>query len=130
GNEVPSGTPGSRNIIPILGNPNPDYTMNFINTLSFKNWQLGFQFSHVKGGDLFSQTIGTLYGRGLLVPDRRESFIAPGVLPNGEPNTIQEDNSGYYFDNLGLSSNQSEALIFDASVVRLKERSLGYSFAR
>lgn len=130
GNEVPSGTPGSRNISPIIGNPNPDYTMNFINTISFKNWTLGFQFSHVKGGDIFSQTIGTLLGRGLLVPNRRDSFVVPGVLPNGEPNTIQIDNSAYYFDNLGFSSNQSEAMIFDASVIRLKEISLGYSLPK
>ena len=31
GNEVPLGTPGSRTITPIIGNPNPDYVMNFIN---------------------------------------------------------------------------------------------------
>src|SRR5690606_6480062 len=130
GNEVPTGTPGSRNIIPIIGNPNPDYTMNFINTLSFKNWTLGFQFSHVKGGDLFSQTIGTLFGRGLLVPDRRDSYVVPGVTPTGERNTVQIDNSAYYFDNLGFSSNQNEAMIFDGSVIRLKEISLGYSLPK
>ncbi|WP_345725296.1 TonB-dependent receptor domain-containing protein [Sinomicrobium weinanense] len=130
GNEVPSGTEGSRNIVPIIGNPNPDYVMNFINTLSFKNFTLGFQISHVKGGDIYSQSVGTLLGRGLIVEDRRDSFIVPGVLENGEPNTIQIDNATYYFDNLGFSSNQEETLIFDASVIRLKEVSLSYNLPK
>ena len=129
GNEVPAGTPGSRAIVPILGNPNPDYVMNFINAISYKNFTLGFQISHVSGGEMYSQTIGTLLGRGLLVPDRRDSFIVPGVLENGQPNNIQIDNSSYYFDNIGFSA-QNEGLIFDASVIRLSEISLSYNMPK
>ena len=118
-----------RAIVPILGNPNPDYVMNFINAISYKNFTLGFQISHVSGGEMYSQTIGTLLGRGLLVPDRRDSFIVPGVLENGQPNNIQIDNSSYYFDNIGFSA-QNEAIIFDASVIRLSEISLSYNMPK
>ena len=47
GNEVPLGTEGSRTITPIIGNPEPDYVMNFINTLSYKNFTLGLSLIHI-----------------------------------------------------------------------------------
>ena len=129
GNEVPIGTAGSRTIVPVIGNPNPDYVMNFINTLSYKNFTLGFQISHVSGGDMFSQTIGTLLGRGLIQDYRKNSFVVPGVKDDGSPNDVQIDNATYYFDNIGFSG-QNENLIFDASVIRLKEVSLSYSMPK
>ena len=36
GNQVAAGTEGSRSITPIIGNPNPDYVMNLINTISLQ----------------------------------------------------------------------------------------------
>lgn len=128
GNEVAIGTAGSRTISPIIGNPNPDYVMNFINSISYKNFTLGFQISHVKGGDIYSQTIATLLGRGLINPDRREPFILPGVLADGTVNTKQIDNSSFYFDNVLFGP--SELQIYDASVVRLKELSLSYNMPK
>ncbi len=125
GNEVPLGTEGSRTISPIIGNPNPDYVMNFINSISFKNFTLGFQISHVKGGDIYSQTIGTLLGRGLINPDRRETFILPGVTLDGEPNRQQIDNASFYFDNILFGP--TELRVYDASVIRLNEVSLSYN---
>ncbi|SDB66591.1 TonB-linked outer membrane protein, SusC/RagA family [Flavobacteriaceae bacterium MAR_2010_188] len=124
-NEVPLGTAGSRTIAPIIGNPNPDYVMNFINSISFANFNLGFQISHVAGGDIYSQTIGTLLGRGLINEDRRESFILPGVTTTGEPNRQQIDNASFYFDNVLFGP--SELRIYDASVIRLREVSLSYN---
>ncbi len=41
--------------VPIIGDAVPDYTMNFINSLSYKNWRLGFQINHIKGGDIMSE---------------------------------------------------------------------------
>lgn len=127
GNEVPLGTPGSRTINPIIGNPNPDYVMNFINSISYKNFNLGFQFSHVKGGDIHSATVATLLGRGLIPEDRKNTFILPGVSQaTGQPNTLQINNSSYYFNNILFGP--SELNVYDASVVRLQEVSFGYSF--
>ena len=127
GNEVPLGTPGSRTINPILGNPNPDYVMNFINSLSYRNFNLGFQVSHVSGGDIHSATIATLLGRGQIVTDRRETFILPGVNQGtGLENRLQINNSSYYFNNILYGP--AELSVYDASVLRLQEVSFGYSF--
>ncbi len=115
--------------VPIVGDAIADYTMNFINTLRYKNWNLGFQINHTKGGDILSSTVATLLGRGLIVEtlDRENTFILPGVRQStGEVNNIQLNNSTYYFSNLLFGP--TETRIYDASVVRLQEISLGYSF--
>ena len=115
--------------VPIIGDAVPDYTMNFINSLSYKNWNLGFQISHIKGGDILSNTVATLLGRGLITEtqDRENTYILPGVnQSSGQPNDIQLNNSTYYFNNLLFGP--LEAKIYDASVIRLQEVSFGYSF--
>ncbi|WP_324023625.1 SusC/RagA family TonB-linked outer membrane protein [Maribacter sp. BPC-D8] len=115
--------------VPIIGNPNPDYIMNIINSFSYKNWNLGFQISHIKGGDVVSNTIGTLLGRGLITEtlDRENTYILPGVSQStGEVNNKQINNSTYYFNNILFGP--TELKVYDASVLRLQELSLGYTF--
>jgi TonB-linked SusC/RagA family outer membrane protein len=115
-----------RSITPIIGDPNPDYVMNFNNTITYKNFTVGFQINHTKGGDIASTTIATLLGRGLINDDRNKTFILPGILEaTGQPNTLQINNSQYYFSNLLFGP--KELTIYDASVLRLQEVSLGYS---
>ncbi len=119
--------PDGRTITPIIGDPNPDYVMNFINNLSYKNFNLGFQINHTKGGDIATTTVATLLGRGLIVTDRKNTFILPGVLAsNGQPNNLQINNSTYYFSNVLFGP--KELTVYDASVLRLSEISFGYSF--
>jgi hypothetical protein len=116
-----------RSITPIIGNPNPDYVMNFINSLSYKNFNLGFQISHTKGGDIYTSTVSTLLGRGLIPEDRKNTFILPGISEaTGQPNTLQINNSSYYFSNVLFGP--SELQVWDGSVVRLQEVSFGYTF--
>ncbi|GLU43837.1 SusC/RagA family TonB-linked outer membrane protein [Allomuricauda sp. NBRC 101325] len=115
--------------VPIIGDPNPDFTSNFINSIRYKNWNLGFQFNWTKGGDMMSNTIATLLGRGLITEtqDREQTYVLPGVSQStGEANTVQINNSSYFFDNVLFGP--AEMKIYDASVVRLQELSLGYSF--
>ncbi|WP_405399128.1 SusC/RagA family TonB-linked outer membrane protein [Maribacter sp. Asnod2-G09] len=115
--------------VPVIGNPNPDYIMNIINSFSYKNWNLGFQISHIKGGDVVSNTIGTLLGRGLITEtlDRENTYILPGVSQStGEVNNKQINNSTYYFNNILFGP--TELKVYDASVLRLQELSLGYTF--
>ncbi|EAQ37965.1 TonB dependent/ligand-gated channel [Dokdonia sp. MED134] len=116
-----------RNITPIIGNPNPDYVMNWINSFSYKNFNLGFQMNHTKGGDIASSTIAVLLGRGLITEteDRENTYILPGVTADGSPNQTQINNSQYYFSNVLFGP--KELQIYDASVLRLQEVSLGYS---
>lgn len=115
--------------VPIVGDAVPDYTMNFINSLRYKNWNLNFQISHVSGGDMLSSTTAVLLGRGLIVEtaDRLNTYVLPGVNQNtGNVNNKQINNSTYFFSNLLFGP--TETRIYDASVIRLQELSIGYNF--
>ena len=111
----------------IIGDPNPDFTLNTTNNFTFKNFNLNFLISYVSGGDIYSQTTAALLGRGLTTDtvDRLQTFILPGVKENGTPNDIQINNSTYYFNNVAFGPD--ELSVYDGSVIRLNEVSLGYT---
>lgn len=111
----------------IIGDPNPDWVTNVRNSFSYKNFTLGFQFNYTHGGDIYSSTIATLLGRGLITEtiDRENTYIIPGVDANGNPNNVQINNSDYYFSNVLFGP--SELQVYDASTIRLQEASLSYS---
>ncbi len=114
--------------VPIIGDAVPDYVMNFINTLTYKNWRLGFQVSHTSGGDIVANTVALLQGRGLIkeTANRENTYILPGIRQStGQPNDLQINNSQYYFSNVLFGP--TELQVYDASVVRLQEISLAYS---
>jgi TonB-linked SusC/RagA family outer membrane protein len=110
-----------------IGDPNPDWVFNFGNQVSFKNFNFSFLMNYTHGGDIYSRTTSVLIGRGLTtdVVDRLNTFILPGVKGDGTPNDVQINNSTFYFNNVLFGPN--ELGVFDASVVRLQEVSLGYS---
>ncbi|SHH10951.1 TonB-dependent receptor domain-containing protein, partial [Flagellimonas flava] len=43
----------------IIGDPNPDWVANMRNSISYKNFTLGFQWNWTQGGDVYSSTIST-----------------------------------------------------------------------
>ncbi|WP_422348880.1 SusC/RagA family TonB-linked outer membrane protein [Flagellimonas sp.] len=111
----------------IIGDPNPDWIANVRNSVSYKNFTLGFQWNWTQGGDVYSSTISTLLGRGLITEtiDRENTFILPGVDAAGNVNNRQINNSTYFFSNLLFGP--SELQVYDATTVRLQEASLSYS---
>lgn len=136
----------------IVGDPNPDFIVGINNTLSFKGFNLGFLFDWRKGGDILSLSNGYLRGFGLTketAEDRNRNYILPGYLAdpndpaqplldsegNKVPNNIQISPQNYWSGATnGTQRNQyrfsAESLIFDATVFRLRELSLGYTFTK
>ena len=110
-----------------IGNPNPDWVINVGNSFSYKNFSFNFLMNYTHGGDIYSRTTSVLLGRGLTTDtiDRLNSFILPGVKADGSPNDVAVNNSTFWFGNVLFGPN--ELGVFDASVVRLQEVSLGYS---
>ncbi|WP_462248194.1 SusC/RagA family TonB-linked outer membrane protein [Ekhidna sp.] len=109
----------------VIGDPNPDFQMNFFNTLSWKGFTLGFQFQYVKGGDVFSSTAAALLARGNSVDsdiDRNIPVILPGVKEDGTENDIQV----YVGDEAFNSFFNGEGFVFDGTVIRLRQVSLNY----
>jgi outer membrane receptor protein involved in Fe transport len=115
------------NDIEIIGDPNPNYQANWLNTLSYKGVSLSWQFSYTDGGDIYSVTTATMLARGLTSDsdfDRFLPLILPGEDAEGNANTVQ----GYVGD-YGFAAffGADEGTIFDGTVVRLREVSLAYS---
>jgi hypothetical protein len=116
-------------LLPAIGDPNPDWIMNYTNTISYRGLSLGVNIGHTSGGDIYSVTVASLMGRGLTTDteDRLGTYILPGVSQaTGLPNDIQINNSDFYFSN-GFASPADELSIYDGSVVRLREVSLSYT---
>jgi TonB-linked SusC/RagA family outer membrane protein len=126
----------------IIGNPNPDFTVGFINNFAWKGLTLGAVFDWKQGGDLYSETVNSMLGRGVLAfqADREKNAVIPGVY--GDPvtlkplldehgNTIRnqtmvEVNDLWFGSTFGTNS-QDEWNVFDATVFRLREVSLSYT---
>lgn len=129
GNYITSGALG------IIGNPNPDFVSSLINTITWKGLSLRFQFDYTQGGDMMAYTPGTLTGRGLTKDvgpeaglDRYDGVILPGVKQDGTPNNIQITSSEAYFNNLSGFFGMGDLIVYDATVIRLREASLSYNF--
>jgi hypothetical protein len=128
----------------IVGDPNPDFIMGLSNTFKSHGVTVSFLFDLKFGGDLYSNTITTLLGRGVTkdTEDREKTVIIPGVYANSatlEPildangdkitNTTQISYNDQYFSS-GFSSfainSYAEYQVYDATTLRLRELSIGY----
>ncbi len=129
----------------IVGDPNPDFIMGFINTFSYKGFTLNTLFDWRQGGVFFSSTASSLLLRGMLAfQEDREAFrVIPGVY--GNPQTyapIKDENGQQIRNTTGVTPFEShfsrgfgaygasETNIYDATVFRLREVSLGYTIPK
>ncbi|GIZ07376.1 SusC/RagA family TonB-linked outer membrane protein [Flavobacterium sp. UMI-01] len=129
----------------IIGDPNADFKMSFINTFSYKGFTLKSQFDWKQGGDIKSTTITDLLGRGVTkdTENREGTYIIPGYYGDNEgnltldssnnkiPNTTQISLNEMYFSPSGSNTfginSVDEASIYDGTVFRLRELSLTYA---
>lgn len=126
----------------VIGDPNTKYQLGWTNTVNFKNFSLSVLLDYKAGGSLFSSTAASLLLRGQLKnsEDREGMRVIPGVL--GDPSTYKpllgEDGKSikntiamtafqYHFTDGYGAYGADEVNIYDATVVRLREISLGYS---
>jgi len=116
----------------IIGDPNPDFTVNFINSFTFKGITLRGQFDWQQGGDIWGSTASTLTGRGIAGEtgfDRFIPMVVTGLKTDADgnlvPNDIQVTANDAYWRNTGVWFDENR--IFDATNVRLRELSLSFS---
>ena len=104
-----------------LGNPNPDFQLGFTNTLSYKNFTLSFLFDGRFGGEVFSMTEAIMdqYGVSQRTADARDqqNFTVRGT--SFDPQT--------YYTTVGGRAGVLDEYVYDATSIRLRELSLGYS---
>ncbi len=111
-----------------IGNIQPKLTMSVSPTFTYKGVTLSAMFDMKFGGDIFSYSEMVATGSGLAArtANRGEEdgymMVFPGVYEDGTPNTTKISASQYY------GSLLPEDFLYDASFIKLKELSLGYSF--
>lgn len=125
----PDGTPQLNTGFNFIGNPNPKFAMGWNNTIRYKNFSLNFLFDGKFGGKVFSMTQAILdqYGVSKETGDARDQggVIINGVNENGEAVTHVDPQKWY--TSIGGRQGISELYVYDATVVRLRESSLGYT---
>jgi len=129
-----------------IGDPNPVYKLGINNALSYKNFSLSFLWDMTKGGSMYSVTVNSLLGRGVTLDtrERETHWIIPGVygdpndpgqplLDNGKkiPNHTVITTNDLFFSGGGPSgsfgiNSSTEWQIYDATVYRLRELTIGY----
>ena len=128
--------------IDIVGDPEPDFKLNFVNALTFMGFTFHAQLDYTHGGDFYGQTISTLLRRGVTkdTEDREGTYIIPGVLANPNtgdvlldangnrmPNVIAIGMNDIHFLNIDDSFGQG---IYDATIIRLREIALSYDLPK
>lgn len=128
----------------IIGDPNPDFSLGWNNTISFKGITLRALIDWRQGGDFYSFTGASLLLRGQLKQsiDREALRVIPGILGNTqtyEPimeggttvkNTIPITAFDSHFSNGWGAYGADEVNIYDGTSIRLREISLGYSLPK
>lgn len=129
GNGLPlTTTEESDRVVNPIGNIQPKLTMSVSPTFTYKGVTLSAMFDMKFGGDIFSYSEMVATGSGLAArtANRGEEdgymMVFPGVYEDGTPNTTKISASQYY------GSLLPEDFLYDASFIKLKELSLGYSF--
>ncbi len=119
-----------------LGNYNPDFTLGFSNHFSYKNWDASFLLDWRKGGVIVSRTqaLAGVGGQLKETEDRPDAgIVADGVVNTGTPenpiwtpNNIAVSPESYYRQ--FYDRNHEENNTYDASYLKLREFSIGYTF--
>tara|TARA_R110000823_G_scaffold315703_1_gene450712 strand:- start:3521 stop:6709 length:3189 start_codon:yes stop_codon:yes gene_type:complete len=136
GTVIGSGEAGLPN--KVVGDPNPDFNYTIINGFSYKNFNLNVQVDYTQGGDFYSSTVSNVFRRGTTTDteDREGTYIIPGIY--GDPTTglpILDDNGNKIRNTIQLGANDlyflntmdiNDNLVFDATVLRIREVNLSY----
>ncbi len=129
----------------VIGDPNPDFILGWNNTISWRGITLSALVDWKQGGDMYLTTGGSLLSRGQLksTEDREPLRVIPGVYGDvGTETAIRDENGNYirntvpittfdYFFSNGFGPyGADETNVFDATVIRLREVSLGYALPK
>ncbi|QHS57041.1 SusC/RagA family TonB-linked outer membrane protein [Mucilaginibacter sp. 14171R-50] len=129
-----SGLPISNNTFVTVGDRQPDFTVGFGNSFTYKSLNLSFLFDIRKGGDVFNanELFLTRYGLSARTLDRMQPRIIPGVLKDGNENsanptvnTIQV--TPYYQNTYYSAAMESDFVEHDINWLRLRDITLNYA---
>ncbi len=121
----------------VRGDRNPNYTVGWVNTFKYGNWNLNFVWDLRVGGDIFNATdmYLTLQGVSKRTDDRYTPRVIEGVLNDGLQNSstptkntivvIPAYNQGYY-----TTLPEEEFIEKDINWFRMRDITLRYTFSQ
>ncbi|WP_228713678.1 SusC/RagA family TonB-linked outer membrane protein [Arundinibacter roseus] len=114
-----------------IGNFNPDFTLGFNNSFSYKNFVASFLFDGRFGGTMTSGTEANLAFDGnaaYTLNNREGGWVLPAVTASGETNTKAINAETFWTTVSGGRYSWGEFFTYSTTNVRLREVSVGYSF--
>lgn len=132
-----NGLPVHSDKVQVLGNGVYKVTGGWRNEFSYKNFSLSFLIDFKAGAKLFSGTNLSLYSNGLHKntlkgrgADGKGTMIGEGVMPDGNggytKNTVAVSAQDYW--QAITNQNIAEEFVYNASFIKLRELSFGYTF--
>ena len=119
----------------IRGDRNPDFTLGWVNSLSYKNFNLNMLWDLKMGGDIFNATEMYLtdMGRSLRTADRMTPRVIDGVLNDGLQSTTNPTRntivvSPYHQNAYYTALPVEEFIQKDVNWFRLRDITLSYMF--
>lgn len=120
----------------VIGDPNPNFQANWLNSIEWKGISFGFQWQYIDGGDIFSSTVQSLLARGNTV-DTDVDRNVPLVMPNAVKRTGTDDDGFPIYEENDIQTYIGDSFfrayffadeggVFDGTVIRLREVSIGY----
>ena len=119
-----------------IGNYNPDFILGIANNFSYKNWDVSFLFDWRQGGEIVSRTLSLAGVGGQLI--ETEDRPAGGIVAEGVVNTGTDANPVWEANTTAVSAetyyrqfydrNHEENNIYNASYLKLRQFSIGYTF--
>ncbi len=112
----------------LVGNSSPDFTLGWNNTFTYKNFLLYILIDGRFGGKVLSQTQADLDQKGV---SKASGDARDNGYVNLEGHKIEgADAIKAFYTNVGGRSGVTEYYMYDATNIRLREISLGYSFPK
>lgn len=119
-----------------IGNYNPDWMLGLSSNINYKGFYLTTQFDIRNGGKIYSYTDAIAQESGILalsLPGREEGIVGKGVVKNADgsysPNKVKVAPETWYYGG-GAPRENAEAHTFDASYVKMRQLSVGYTFPK
>jgi len=129
-----TGLPVYTTDISSVGNYNPNYTIGFSNTFTYKGWSFGALVDGKFGGVIVSGTEAELAYMGMSSYTSKyrdnATLVLPGVHPDGSSNSTAIGAQALWQSVTQGNYAKAEFFTYDATNVRLRELTLGYEFKR
>ena len=114
----------------LIGNSNPDWSLGWSNTLTYKQFSLDMLFEGKFGGKVVSQTEARLDGWGVSkrTADARDAGGVSGKFVRPDGTEVSKISAQDYYTTTGGRNGIKEPYVYDRTNIRLRQLAISYSW--